>query len=154
MKIYTVSVKIELPRDEVIRLFDDPANLAKWQTGLQSFEHISGTPGQVGAQAKLIFHSGKNVIELLETITVRNLPDELSGSYEWGHGRNSLENRFVELASDCTELRSTCSYEFDKLFLKAMGLLAPGMFRKQNQKFLDNFKAFCEHGTDVRESVA
>ena len=38
--------------------------------------------------------------------------------------------------------------------LKLMGFLAPGMFRKQNLKFLQNFKAFCEHGHDVRDKRA
>ena len=39
---YTQEVEIALPRDEVIRLFDDPANLVKWQRGLQSFEPLDG----------------------------------------------------------------------------------------------------------------
>lgn len=33
--------------------------------------------------------------------------------------------------------------------LKLMGLLVPGMFRKQNLKFLQNFKAFAEEGRTV-----
>lgn len=36
--------------------------------------------------------------------------------------------------------------------LKLVGTLRPGMFRRQNMKFLRNFKAFCERGHDVRES--
>ena len=35
--------------------------------------------------------------------------------------------------------------------LKMMGLFCPGMFRKQNQKFLDNFKAFAEEGRCVND---
>ena len=154
MKAYTVSVDIDLPRDRVIELFDDDANLVKWQNGLQSFEPISGTPGQPGAKSRLLFDDGKCKVELTETITERNLPDEFNGTYEWKGGKNSLRNRFIELGPERTRWESTCEYEFSSLMLKLMGFFAPGMFRKQNQKFLDNFKAFCEHGTDVREQAA
>ena len=37
--------------------------------------------------------------------------------------------------------------------MKVMGVLMPGMFRKQNLKYLNNFKAFCEDGRDVREGA-
>jgi hypothetical protein len=46
MKEYTVEIEIALPRHRVIELFDNPNNLVRWQTGLQSVEHISGEPGQ------------------------------------------------------------------------------------------------------------
>ena len=151
MKAYTVEIDIDLPRDRVIELFDDPGNLYKWQTGLQSFEHLSGEPGQVGAKSKLVYLNGKHRVELIETITHRDLPDAFHGTYEWSGGGNTLENRFVELGPDRTRWISTCAYEFRSPMLKLMGFLVPSMFRKQNMVFLRNFKAFCEHGQDIRE---
>ena len=153
MKAYTVQVDINLPRSEVVEKFDDPDNLFMWQEGLQSFEHLSGEPGQPGAQSKLTYIQGKHHIELIETVTQRDLPDEFNGTYEWAGGRNTLHNRFIELSPEKTRWESTCEYEFSAFMLKLMGWLAPGMFRKQNQKFLDNFKAFCEDGFDVRQST-
>ena len=153
MKAYTVEVEIDLPRDRVIELFDDPENLCKWQTGLRSFDHVSGEPGQPGAKSKLVYVNGRHRVELIETVTERNLPDEFNGTYEWDGGRNTLRNQFVEVGPNRTKWISTCEYEFSSWMLKAMALLMPGMFRKQNQKFLDDFKAFCEHGTDVRENA-
>ena len=35
--------------------------------------------------------------------------------------------------------------------LKMMGFFFPGMFRKQNLSFLQNFKAFAEEGRNVNE---
>jgi len=151
MKPYTVSIDIELPRDRVIELFDDPDNLPKWQPGLQSFEHVSGDPGQPGAVSRLVYVNGRHRIELTETITKRDLPDHFDGRYEWSGGSNTLHNTFVELAPDRTRWESTCAYQLESLPLKIMGALAPGMFRKQNMTFLQNFKAFCEEGRDVRD---
>lgn len=151
MKPYTVSVDIDLPRDKVIELFDSEENLYKWQDGLQSFEHLEGEPGQPGARSKMVYLNGGQELALYETITDRNLPDEFNGIYEWDGGRNTLVNRFVELGENRTRWESTCTYTFSSLVMKAMGFLMPGAFRKQNQKFLDNFKAFCEEGRDVRD---
>ena len=152
MKPYTVRVDIDLPRDRVIELFDDVDNLYKWQKGLQSFKHKSGDPGQPGAVSEMVFLNGKHRIQMTETITDRRLPDEFNGIYQWKGGSNTLRNRFIELGPEKTRWESTSEYTSYGFTLKAMGFLAPGVFKKQNQMFLDNFKAFCEHGTDVRQS--
>ena len=117
MKPYTVEIEIGLPRDQVIELFNSSDNLFKWQTGLQSFEHVSGEPGQDGAKSKLIYINGKHRIELIETVTENRLPDEFNGTYEWNGGMNYLRNQFIELAPDRTKWVSTCEYKFDSLVL-------------------------------------
>ena len=152
MKAYTTEVDINVPRERVIELFDNPDNMFKWQTGLQSYEHVSGQPGHPGSKAKLVYLSGKHRIELIETVTERKLPDEFNGSYEWDGGKNTLVNRFIELGPQKTRWESTCEYEFYGLMMKLMGFLFPGKFREQNLLFMRNFKAFCEEGRDVRES--
>ncbi|MFG0329058.1 MAG: SRPBCC family protein [Phycisphaerales bacterium] len=152
MKPFTVEIDIDLPRDEVIALFDDPDNLAKWQNGFQSFEPISGVPGEPGAKSRLVYQHGRQRMELTETVTKRDLPDEFNGRYEWDGGHNTLENRFIELAPDRTRWVSVCAYEFTHPMLKVMGFFAPGMFRRQNLKFMRNFKSFCEDGRDIRDT--
>lgn len=133
----------------MIELFDDTDNLFKWQKGLQSFEHLSGEPGQPGAKSKLVFLNGRHRIELIETVTERNLPDEFNGTYEWKGGRNTLRNRFIEFGPDRTRWESTCDYQFSSFMLKLTGFFCPGMFRNQNLSFLQNFKAFADEGRTV-----
>ena len=79
---YNCEIEIDLPLNRVIELFDSTENLYKWQPGLISFEHLSGEPGQVGAKSKLQYKMGKREIEMIETITERKLPDELSCTYD------------------------------------------------------------------------
>ena len=130
----------------------DTAPVPDPTTGLQSFEHLSGQSGQPGARSKLVYQNGKHRIELIETVTKRKLPEEFNGAYEWKGGKNTLRNRFIALGPSRTRWESTCEYRFSSFMLKMMGFFVPGMFRKQNLKFLHNFKAFCEHGRDVRGS--
>ncbi len=135
----------------MIELFDNPDNLYKWQAGLESFEPISGEPGQPGAKSKLVYSIGKRKIELIETVTERKLPDAFDGTYEWQGGKNTLRNRFIELGPDRTKWESTCAYQFSSFMLKMLSFFCPGMFRKQNLTFLQNFKAFAEEGRNVNE---
>ncbi len=152
MKPYTLEIEIDLPRERVIELFDDPGNMVKWQKGLQSFERLSGVPGEVGAKAKLVYLNGKRRFEMIETVIERNLPDQFDGRYEWRGGRNTVRNRFIELGQRRTKWKSTCLLEFDSFMMKAMGLLFRGIFRKQAMGVLRSFKAYAEDGRDVRDA--
>ena len=65
---YEVETTIDLPRERVIELFDNPDNLPKWQPTLQSFELISGESGQPGAKSRLVYLEDGREIEMIETI--------------------------------------------------------------------------------------
>ena len=150
MKPYTVEIEINLPRDRVVELFDDSENLFYWQNGLQSFEHISGEPGQPGAQSRMTYKHGKHQFDLIETITENNLPDEFNGTYEWKGGSNTLINKFIEVEPGITKWESTCDYTLQGIMMKLMGWFFPHKFKEQNMLYLKNFKRFCEEGYDVR----
>lgn len=139
---YTNEVEINAPVDKVVALFDDPGNLAKWQPGLVSFEPLSGTPGQPGAKSRLRYKMGKRDIEMIETITVRNLPQEFSGTYEAKGVYNIVKNRFIAEGSR-TKYIAENEFRFSGL-MKLIGFLMPGAFKKQSQKYLVLFKDFAE----------
>lgn len=140
---YTVDIEINAPIDRVIELFDNPDNMDKWMEGLISFEHLSGTAGQPGAKSRLLFKMGKREIEMVETITVRNLPHEFSGTYEAKGVMNIVSNKFIELPDNRTKYITEQEFQF-KGFMKIIAFLMPGMFKKQSMKYLIDFKKFVE----------
>ncbi len=140
---YTVETEINLPIARVVELFDDPENLKHWQPGLLSFEPISGTPGQPGAKSKLKYKLGKRDIEMIETITVRNLPDEFSGTYEAKGVFNIVKNYFRPVSENKTKYINESEFQFNG-FMKLIGFLMPGAFRKESEKYLLQFKEFAE----------
>lgn len=148
---YTVSIDINLPRSRVIELFDDTENLYKWQRGLQKFEPLSGEPGQLGAKSKLVFKMGKRDMELIETITKRDLPDAFNGTYEAKGVFNVVHNRFIETGPDKTRWESENEFRFRSL-MKVIGFLMKGAFPRQSLKYMQDFKAFAEDGRDVRDA--
>jgi carbon monoxide dehydrogenase subunit G len=140
---YSCQIEIDKPIDEVVRLFDDPDNLKEWMEGLQSFEHISGTPGQPGAKSKLVFKMGKRDVEMIETVTVNNLPEEFSGTYEAKGVYNHVMNSFQPIADNKTLYITQQEFKLQG-FMKIIGFLMPGTFKKQSIKYLEHFKAFVE----------
>lgn len=140
---YNVEITINLPRTKVIELFDSTDNLKKWQPGLISFDHVSGTPGEVGAKSKLHYRMGKRDIEMIETITVKNLPDEFSGTYEAKGVWNEVKNFFYEVDEQTTKWVSENEFRCSG-FMKIFILLMPGSFKKETQKYLEQFKVFAE----------
>ena len=139
---YTSEITINLPRERVIELFDNPDNMHKWQPGLESFEHISGEAGQPGATSRLKYKMGKREIEMIETITSRNLPDEFSGTYEAKGVWNNVVNRFYA-EGDKTRWVAEHDFKFGG-FMKLMGWIMPGAFTKQTRQIMEQFKEFAE----------
>ena len=140
---YSVEVIIEKPRNEVVKKMDNIDNMKHWQPGLVSFEHLSGEPGEVGAKSKLYYKMGKREIEMIETITCKNLPNEFSGTYEAKGVWNHVQNHFIEIDENKTVWRSVNEFRCSG-YLKIMIFLMPGMFNKETCKYLVNFKEFAE----------
>jgi carbon monoxide dehydrogenase subunit G len=141
---YTNEIVINKPIEKVVELFDNPDNMSKWMEGLLSFEPLSGKPGQPGAKSRLKFKMGRREIEMIETITTRNLPDEFTGTYEAKGVFNIVKNRFIKISDDRTKYLSEQDFQFKGL-MKLMGIIMPGAFKKQSMKYLTNFKNFVEN---------
>jgi uncharacterized membrane protein len=140
---YTVSIDINKPIDEVVRLYDNVDNMKKWMEGFQDIEPIEGTPGMPGARSKLTFETGKRKIKMVETIQSKNLPEEMTCIYEAKGVYNIVISRFEKISDNETKCINEQEFRFTGL-MKLFGLLMPGAFRKQSMKYLQAFKAFAE----------
>jgi uncharacterized membrane protein len=141
---YETEVEIALPREKVIELFDNTENLKKWQKGLLSFEHESGEAGNEGAVSRLKYKMGSREIEMTETITKRNLPEEFTGIYETKGMWNQHENYFKEDGEHATKWKTISEFKSDSFFMKMMMTLMPSSFKKQTKKMMIDFKNFAE----------
>lgn len=140
---YTCELNINKPREKVIELFDNVDNMKKWQPELISFEHISGEPGQVGAKSKLKYKMGKREVDMIETITVRDLPDEFSGTYEAKGVYNTMVNKFESVDENTTKWWAESDFKFSG-FMSIMSIFMGGAMRKQTETFMTRFKDFVE----------
>ena len=142
---FSCFVDIDLPRKKVIELFDDPENMQYWQDGFIAFEHKSGIPGTVGSQSIVKYEMRGKPFELLETVTVSNFPDEFHGTYSGDFGENSMKNYFEVLGPNQTRWRAEIAYyKMNHFMMRIIAFIKPSMFKKQTQKWLDQFKVFAE----------
>ena len=140
---YTCETTINKPREKVIELFDNPDNMKKWQPDLISFEHVSGEPGQAGAKAKLRYRMGKREFDMIETITVHDLPDEFSGSYQAPNVFNTFVNKFEAVDENTTRWLTESDFQFSGL-MSIMSVFMGSKMRKSTETFMNRFKEFAE----------
>lgn len=142
---FSCSVQINAPIEIVNRIFNDESYLKEWQDGYQGAELLSGEAGTVGAVSKITFRQGKRLMELRETLQVVNLPYEKTGLYEHVHMTNTMQNLFEEQEGGSTLFTANVHYtKFNGLVPRIMAKLFPGLFKKQVQKWLNQFKALVE----------
>ena len=139
------SIDINKPQSKVAELFADPNNLKEYQDGFLKKELVSGQMGQEGAISRMYYKYGQRDMELTETITKNLLPDSFEAFYHHKHMDNTMKCRFVPLSDNKTRYE----YEFEYtrvswVMPKLMSLLFPGMFRKQGEKWMRQFKEFVE----------
>jgi len=142
---YTLVMDIQKPLEEVVRHWQNPDNLVHWQEGFQGYEHISGEPGTVGAKTMLKYDMNGRTLDLEETIIENNLPHSFSAIYDCDPMTNTMTCRFS--TNDDGSTRYESEFEYTRLkgiMMKFMMRFFPGIFRKQTQKWNDNFKAWVE----------
>ncbi len=157
----TTSIEIALPLERVAQLLSDPAHLPMWLRGMVVHEPVSGEHGAVGTVSRVVLRSGKQTMELTETVTLREPADlralpagtvvrferEIEGAGMW----NAARERLTEAGPGRTRWDSENEYRFRNPLMRLMALLMPGVFRKQQLQHMEDFTAFAEHGTDVRD---
>ena len=141
---YTLEQTINKPIDTVADLLEDPNNLAKWQPGFKSMEHLSGTPGQKGAKTKLTYDMGKREIVMTETIIDNNLPDQLDLTFDSDKVHNIQKNKLVKVDDNTTKWISDSEFQLSG-YMNIFGIFGKGMFKKQSQIYIDKFKEFAEN---------
>ncbi|WP_299554275.1 hypothetical protein [Seonamhaeicola sp.] len=138
---FTCTVNINKPKLEVVKHFEDPEALKQSQKGFQNMEHLSGNKGEAGATSKLIYDK----FDLIETIIENKLPDAFYAQYEHKNMSNTMHSKFAAIKDNETQLTCDIHYtRFSGFMIKFMAKVFPGMFKKQVDKWLVNFKNYAE----------
>lgn len=146
---YQLEMNIEAPREKIIAFFDDLEHYKAWQPGFVSYDVISGGLDEVGRQTRLVYKMGKRDSEMIETVTVRNPPEEYSATYAAGNVWNLVENRFDVVDTGTTKWTLVSEFRC-KGFMRLMTILMPGMFKNQTHTYMKYFKAFVEGAEDSK----
>lgn len=142
---YSCKVEIDRPIEKVAALWANEDYFNKWQDGFQSITLIEGKANTTGTKSKIVYQQGKRKLELIETIITENLPYEKKARYEHQHMINTQTTRFEKISAIKTRFISEVNYtKFNGLMPKLLAKFFPKMFKKQSQKWMNQFKVFAE----------
>jgi hypothetical protein len=138
---FTCTIDINVPRDKVVAVFLDPTQQQYFQDGFIRKEVLSGKMHQVGTKSKLLYKK----LELIETIQMNNLPEAFQGLYEHKHTTNTMHVTFIALNNETTRYVSEIEYiKLNGFMVNTLFKLFPGMFKKQVEKWMLQFKIYIE----------
>ena len=149
---YSTEIQVALPRAKFMEKFDSAENMKHWQKGLISYKYLEGEPGKEGSQMELQYQMGKRDLVMVETILKSNFPYEFHATYDAKGVHNIQKNYFKEIDENNTLWVTESEFQFSGLFMKLIGFLMPGAFKKQTLEYLKSFKAFAEEGITVSDS--
>lgn len=145
---YTTEIHIKRPIDEVMGLFKNPDYLKSWQRGLKSTKLLKGNSGEEGAKRKLQINLEGRRITMIETITKCDLPQHWHAKYT-SQGLVSYQyNYFEAIDAKTTYWKTTSEFEFSG-FMRIVGKVLPGLFKKRSETVMKDFKKFAEEGYSV-----
>ncbi len=81
---------------------------------------------------------------MIETIVVNKLPDEFTSTYDVKELFTTIKNKFETISENKTRYISEQEIQF-KGYMKIIGFLMSGSFKKSSMKYLTQFKEFVEN---------
>jgi hypothetical protein len=142
---YSGFVDIQKPLEQVAEIFANPDHLGEYQDGFIKKELIEGKAGKVGAVSMMYYKYGKQDMILTETITASQLPHLFEASYSHKHMDNTMKCMFTSLSEN--ETRYEYEFEYTRInwvMPRLIAILFPNMYRKQGEKWMQQFKEFVE----------
>ena len=137
----TVEVEINKPRQEVAKLFADPANNPKWMHDLKRYEPISGEQGETGSTYRLVPKKGNMIF--LATVVSRN-PNELKLDLEASNVHVLVTGKLKALSPARTKLISEEVFTFKGFFNRIFGFFAGKSIKSAHHRHIEGFKQFAE----------
>ena len=142
---YVCEIEINIPVEKVVDFWSDETNFPNWQDGFISIELLEGNWNVEGSKSKILFKNGKQKMELIETVISNNLPFSKKALYEHIHMSNTQLSRFEKISDTRSKIISEVEYtHFNGFMPKMMATFFTGMFKRQSQKWLDQFKIVVE----------
>lgn len=147
---YITEITIDKPLSEVMELFKNPNNLKMWQSGLQSTKLLKGKSGEKDAKRKVKINIEGRQITMIETITKCDLPHHWHARYTTNNMRSFQENYFEAINQYQTYWKTKSRFEFQG-YMRIVGRVLPGIFKRRSETVMKDFKAFAERNISVQD---
>lgn len=138
---FSLTINIKAPREKVVDIFLDPEKQQFFQDGFISKTLTYGTPNQIGAQSLIVYKT----LELKETVLINRLPEEFKALYKHKSTTNTMHINFSIIDNYTTSYTSQIHYtKFNGFIIKLLAKCFPFIFKKQVEKWMNQFKIYVE----------
>ena len=146
-------IQINAPYEFVAPYIRRSENFDKWQDRFISATLLSGKDDKEGAQTRLLYKSGANTLELIETVESNNLPFSFKALYEHQHMDNTMFSSFEPIGDAITLYTTHVDYiELKGFMIKIMAKLFSGKFKKGPEDQMKRFKDYVEYKWELERS--
>lgn len=143
---YDAEILVDKPKAETWAVIQDEDKLSEWLPGFQKIEHVSGTPGTVGAVSNVYFINNGQNMSIKETIT-DFLPNE-SISMSFVSDFMNMDYKLA-LTSDNgkTKIKTNTITMGNGMISKSIMALMGRTIKEQEETNLSNLKKAIEQNT-------
>jgi len=143
---YDSEITVDKSLAESWAVSQDEEKAADWLEGLQKMEHVSGTPGTVGAVSDVYFVDQGQEMVIRETITEIVPNESISMIFTSDFMDMDYTLRMAEVDGK-TKISSSTTAVGNGMFSKSLMALMSGTFSTQEETNLTNLKRIIEENT-------
>lgn len=143
---YDSEITVDKSLAESWAVSQDEEKAADWLEGLQKMEHVSGTPGTVGAVSDVYFVDQGQEMVIRETITEIVPNESISMIFTSDFMDMNYTLRMAEVDGK-TKISSSTTAVGNGMFSKSLMALMSGTFSTQEETNLTNLKRIIEENT-------
>lgn len=140
---YEAQVAINKPINEVFKTFNNIENIKKWIPEVTSFEVVKSTPGKIGSIYKIVVQNQGQEITMTEKVMAYVPNEKVTLFFDAENMLKKDDYNFTE-NEGITTLKLSASCKSDSFIMACVFPYFKGTFKKQDQTYLNNFKAFVE----------
>ena len=143
---YDCEIMVEKSAAESWAVVQDEEKMSEWLPGFQKIEHVSGTPGSVGAVSNVYFDNDGQQMSIRETIT-EIVPDEsISMTFEDDFMNMDYKMSLTSINGK-TKINSSTTAVGNGMISKSIMALIGGSIKAQEETNLVNLKKAIEQNT-------
>ncbi|HMP99724.1 MAG TPA: SRPBCC family protein [Cyclobacteriaceae bacterium] len=143
---YECEITVGKTPAETWAVLQDPEKLPEWLPGFQRMEHVSGTPGTVGAVSMIYFDNEGESMAIKETITGMVPNESISMLYESDFMDMDYKLSITSIDGK-TMINSITTAAGNGIFSKSIMALLVSSLKKQEETNLINLKKAIELNT-------
>ncbi len=140
---YRAEVNINKSIKVVFEIFNNSENIKNWVPEVKSFEVVNTNPGKTGSVYKIVIDNKGQEVTMTEKV-MAYVPNEKVTLFFDAEGMLKRDDYIFKEKDGVTTITLNTSCQSDSYILACIFPYFKGTFQKQDQSYLNNFKAFAE----------